>query len=93
VPIRDLATHSAQYVTVGELADYWAVSRQQIYKSIECGALSAIRLGARLYRVRTAAALVYERTARMSAAHPLNEPQEGRRAGGASLRRVQSREQ
>jgi excisionase family DNA binding protein len=61
--IRDLATHTAHYVTVADLAEYWAVSRQQIYKRIESGALDAICLGSRLYRVRTAAALEYERRA------------------------------
>jgi excisionase family DNA binding protein len=61
--IRDLAAHSANFVTVAELADYWAVSRQQVYKRIESGALEAIRLGARLYRVRTRAALEFERRA------------------------------
>jgi excisionase family DNA binding protein len=61
MPIRDLAAHTACYVTIAELAEYWRVSRQQIYKSIESGALEAIRLGFRLYRVRTSAALEYER--------------------------------
>lgn len=61
MPIRDLAAHTAYYVTVADLAEYWAVSRQQIYKRIESGALAAIRLGSRLYRVRTNAALEYER--------------------------------
>jgi|SRR5579872_2914748 len=61
MPIRNLSTHPAHYVTVAELADYWAVSRQQIYKRIESGALGAIRLGARLYRVPTEAALEFER--------------------------------
>ena len=61
--IRDLAAHPAPYVTIAELAEYWAVSRQQIYKRIDSGALNAIRLGARLYRVRTTAALQYEQRA------------------------------
>ena len=63
MPIRDLAAHTARYVTIADLAEYWAVSRQQIYKRIESGALEAIRLGSRLYRVRTSAALEYERRA------------------------------
>ena len=58
--IRDLAAHSACYVTVAELAEYWAVSRKQIYKRIESGALDAIKLGPRLFRVRTTDALQYE---------------------------------
>ena len=55
--IRDLASHQARYVTIAELAEYWGVSRQQIYKRIDSGALEAIQLGSRLVRVRTAAAL------------------------------------
>ena len=51
--IRDLASHQARYVTIAELAEYWGVSRQQIYKRIDSGALEAIQLGSRLVRVRT----------------------------------------
>lgn len=58
--IRDLSTHPAHHLTVSELADYWAVSRQQIYKRIESGALAAIRIGSRIYRVPTRVALEYE---------------------------------
>jgi len=64
--IQDLASHPARYVTVAELADYWAVSRRQIHKRIESGSLEAIRLGWRLYRVRTEAALEFERCAIVS---------------------------
>ena len=76
MPIRDLATHSACYVTVGDLAQYWAVSRQQIYKRIESGALESIRLSSRLYRIRTSAALDYERRASVNGAwrEPLLQP-------------------
>jgi excisionase family DNA binding protein len=71
MPIRDLASHQARYVTIAELAEYWGVSRQQIYKRIDSGALDAIQLGSRLVRVRTVAALEYERSARVaSAARP-----------------------
>jgi excisionase family DNA binding protein len=63
MPIRDLATHTTRYVTIAELAEYWAVSRQQIYKRIESGALEAIQLGSRLYRVPASAALDYEHRA------------------------------
>jgi excisionase family DNA binding protein len=64
--IRDLATHPMRYVTIAELAEYWAVSPQQIYKRIDSGALEAIQLGSRLYRVRTTAALEYERCVRVA---------------------------
>jgi len=76
MPIRDLAAHPAHYVTVADLAEYWAVSRQQIYKRIESGTLAAVRFGSRLYRVRTSAALEYERSATvMGAAHKdINSP-------------------
>jgi excisionase family DNA binding protein len=63
MPILDLANHPADYVTVAELAEYWAVSRQQVHKRIESGSLPAIRLGSRLYRVRTQAAIEFERRA------------------------------
>ena len=63
MPIRNLSTHPAHFLTVAELAEYWAVSRQQIYKRIESKALGAIRLGSRLYRVPTGEALDYERRA------------------------------
>ena len=66
--IRDPASHQARYVTIAELAEYWGVSRQQIYKRIESGALEAIQLGSRLVRVRTTAALEYESNARVGPA-------------------------
>ena len=75
MPIVDLATHEAQFVTVGELAEYWGVSRQQIYKRIESGFLPAIRLGSRLYRVRRQAALEFERQA--SVDRGLHQPLSG----------------
>ncbi len=63
--IHDLASHPTRFVTIAELAEYWAVSCQQIYKRIDSGALEAIQLGSRLYRVRTTAALEYERRVRV----------------------------
>ena len=68
MPIRDLVSHHARYLTIAELAEYWGVSRQQIYKRIDSGALEAIQLGSRLVRVRTSAALEYERSARVNSA-------------------------
>jgi excisionase family DNA binding protein len=69
--IRNLATHRSHYVTVSELAEYWSVSRHQIYKQILAGALAGIRLGPRLYRVPTSAAAAFERA--MSVATDDNE--------------------
>jgi excisionase family DNA binding protein len=63
--IRDLSNHPSSYVTTSELADYWLVSRKQIYKQIEAGTLKAIRLGPRLLRISTAEAREFEHTAKM----------------------------
>jgi excisionase family DNA binding protein len=71
MPIRDLTSHTARYVTIAELAEYWSVSRAQIYKRIESGALEAIKLGPRAIRIRTVAALKYERDASVKMAAPL----------------------
>lgn len=68
MPIRDLSTHPVAYVSVGELADYWRISRKQIYKQIDAGTLEAIRLGPRLFRIRTTVARNFEESARMSPA-------------------------
>jgi excisionase family DNA binding protein len=44
------------FLTVNELARQLKVGRKQIYKLIDAGALSAIRLGPRLYRIPVTAA-------------------------------------
>ena len=62
-----MRAHPEPYVTVGELADYWLVSRKQIYKQIEAGTLHAIKLGPRLLRISTPEAIAFERRANM---HP-----------------------
>ncbi len=64
--IRDLATHPKRFITVAELAAYWGVSRQQIYKRIETGQIGTIRFGARCYRIPTQSALAYEQDARVT---------------------------
>ena len=68
--IMDLQSHPEPYVTTSDLADYWRVSRKQIYKQIEAGTLKAIRLGPRLLRIGTAEAIRFEEMAKMS---PLSE--------------------
>lgn len=60
MPIKDLDTHPAAYVTVADLAAYWAVSDRQIYRFILGGVLQAMRLGPRAFRVRTEDALKFE---------------------------------
>ncbi len=62
-PLTDLKSHSAPYVTVGALADYWLVSRKQIHKQIEAGALPAVHFSPRVIRIRTSDALRFERLA------------------------------
>jgi len=41
----DLATHSGFYVTVTDLARYWKVSVDTVYRDIKKGALRAYRVG------------------------------------------------
>ena len=49
-PIHNLSTHQERYITVSELAEYWLVSRKDIYKQIDAGTLRAIKLGPRVLR-------------------------------------------
>lgn len=64
--ITRLEDHPEPFVTVGQLARYWAVSRKQIYKQIEGGTLTAVRFGPRLLRIKTSEALRFEREAKMT---------------------------
>jgi len=77
--ILDLNTHPASYVSVADLAAYWEVSRQRIYKHIEAGLLPAIRLGPRCFRVHTKTAAEFERMlstrgVRLTAWRPKTKP-------------------
>ena len=63
--VKDLQSHSEPYVTVAELAEYWLIGRNQLYKQIDAGTLPAIRLGPRLLRIRTSDARAFERSANM----------------------------
>jgi excisionase family DNA binding protein len=74
VRIRDLAAHPEPYVTVTELAEYWFVSRKQIYKQIDAGTLAAIRFGPRLMRIRTTESIEFERRANMRRPQRVAEP-------------------
>jgi len=84
--LEDLETHTEAYVTIGELARYWHVSRQQIYKQIEAGTLPAIRLGPRLLRVATAEALKFERHAHMRVPDTGHRAQPAPRADKTAVR-------
>jgi len=59
--IHDLASHSAPYVTVRELADYWRVSQKQIRQRLAAGHLSGLQLGPRICRITVTSALSFER--------------------------------
>ena len=63
-----LQTHPDPYVTTTDLADYWGVSRKQIYKQIDAGTLTALRLGPHILRIKTAEAIRFERVAKMAPA-------------------------
>ena len=58
--IQDLASHSESFVTVGQLAAYWNVSRKYVRRLIDTHALEAARFGPRSYRVPTPAARAFE---------------------------------
>src|SRR5262245_54725141 len=74
--LQNLKSHQAAYVTIGELAEYWRISRKQIYKQIEAGTLPAIRLGPRLLRIRTVDAIEFERCANMQAPADMHRARE-----------------
>jgi excisionase family DNA binding protein len=63
--IEDLSNHPRPFVSIRELAHYWAVTRHELYKQIDAGTLPAVRLGPRLYRIRTAEALRFAESARL----------------------------
>jgi excisionase family DNA binding protein len=77
MPIVDLETHPAPYLTVSELAEYWKVSRNHIRKAIQSGELAALRFGPHVCRIATSAACQYERHARLNAAKPVTQPRLG----------------
>ena len=60
--IQDLNTHPNVFVSVGELAAYWHVSRRRVYKLVELGVLAAVRFGPRSFRVSTSQALEFEKS-------------------------------
>jgi len=58
----DLATHPGPYVTVIQLARYWKVSVDTVYRDIKKGALHAYRVGSsRKIRIRIEDARRYGR--------------------------------
>lgn len=57
------------FLTVNELAKQLKVGRKQIYKLIDAGALAAVRLGPRLYRIPLGAARQLLLDLRVAAAH------------------------
>ena len=66
--ILDLSSHARPFVSIRELAQYWGIGRHELYKQIDAGTLPAVRLGARLYRVRTADAVRFAVSARLEVA-------------------------
>jgi len=63
--IDDLEKHPQRYVSVGDLAEYWGVSREMLYKQIKAGTLKAARIGPRLYRIRREDAIAFARQAKL----------------------------
>lgn len=65
MPIQELSHHERPFVSVRELSDYWALTRHELYKQIDAGTLPVVRLGPRLYRIRTSDALEFAHSARL----------------------------
>jgi excisionase family DNA binding protein len=63
--IANLQTHPHAYITTSDLAVYWGVNRKQLYKQIDAGTLTAMRLG-RILRISTVEAIRFEAIAKMS---------------------------
>jgi hypothetical protein len=63
--IDDLTTHCDAFVTPSELAHYWRLRPALLSDYIQTGVLRAFRFGERLFRIRTADALDFERLTEM----------------------------
>ncbi len=72
--IRHLQTHLSPYVTASDLARYWRVSLKCIYRLVDEGNLTAIRLGPRLLRIWTAGAIRFDHRASLSPSSDLRTP-------------------
>lgn len=86
--IQDLGSHPLPFVSVNQLATYWMVSRRYLYKLIESGALEAVKLGPRSFRVPTAAARRFEKARLFQSGSPAPSSASSRNAGpsaGASI--------
>jgi excisionase family DNA binding protein len=59
-PIDKLETHSAGFVSLSQLVDYWAVNDQTLLRFIHDGKLPAYRFG-RDFRVKREDAMTFER--------------------------------
>jgi excisionase family DNA binding protein len=59
-PLTDLHAYAGAFLTAGQLAEYWGVSRKHILKLIETGCLESIRLGPKTFRVRVHAVIEFE---------------------------------
>jgi excisionase family DNA binding protein len=68
VAIQELSKHPRPFVSIRELAEYWGVSRYELYKQVDAGTLPAVRFGPRLYRIRTADAVTFARNAKLKVA-------------------------
>jgi excisionase family DNA binding protein len=68
--IRNLDTHPDPFVTPTELAEHLKVSLDTIHRAIRSGALTAVRVGPRLVRVRTEDAQRFLRPASASPRAP-----------------------
>ena len=68
--ITNLANHTAPYVTVRELAEYWRVSQKQIRRRVAEGHLTGLRLGPRICRINVESARAFERGSTQALSSP-----------------------
>jgi hypothetical protein len=89
--IIDLETHPDSCVTASALADYWRVSREQILKQVDAGALPALRLSPRTLSIRTVDAIRFEDAAMMKPSSERKTPSRRRSHCKAALVLTSSR--
>jgi excisionase family DNA binding protein len=68
--LTDLHAYPGAFVTVGQLSDYWKISRKHVLRLIESGDLESVRLGPKTHRVPVRSAADFERRRQKSGKLP-----------------------
>jgi excisionase family DNA binding protein len=70
IQLTDLHAYPGTFVTVGQLSDYWRISRKHVLRLIESGDLESVRLGPKTQRVPVHSAVAFERRHQQSGKLP-----------------------